>query len=96
MDIQLKPDLLSNLNETNDDKKKPKEVALAFEKIFARQLVQEMTKGLFENDDNSTMMSGGAGLFRKHIVDTLSTELAEQGQLGMGDMVLRYIEQRNG
>lgn len=95
MDIQLKPDLLNRVNDTNGNKK-PEEVALAFEKIFARQLVQEMTKGLFENDDNNTMMTGGAGLYRKYIVDTLSTELAKQGNLGMGDMVLRYIDQKNG
>ncbi|HLR77203.1 MAG TPA: hypothetical protein VK106_06045 [Balneolaceae bacterium] len=94
MNIQHSPDLLKYLSHVAANKKKPEEVAFEFEKIFARQLVQQMTKGLFENDDNNTMMSG-SGLYRKHIVDTLSEELAKQNKLGMGDLVLRYIELRN-
>lgn len=79
-----------------EGKKDKEDVALAFEQIFARQMVQEMTKGLFESDDNKPMMGASNGLYRQHIVDTLAQELAEQQQLGIGEMITRYLDEKNG
>lgn len=70
---------------TVEDKKA--EMAMEFERLFARQLVQEMTKGLFKNDDNQGMMTSGNEMYRTHIVDTLSQALAKQEKLGMSDMI---------
>lgn len=90
MNVQLNPDILSGLN-SDSSKKEKEEAAMAFEKLFARQLVQEMTKGLFEADDNKPMVGAGSGMYRDHIVDTLSHELAKQRKLGMADQITEYI-----
>ncbi len=94
MNIQLNPDTISSLKAAKGPEKK-EEMAIAFEKLFARQLVQEMTKGLFEPDDKQSMMGAGSGIYRDHIVDTLSQELAEQKKLGMADMITRYVDDKN-
>ena len=74
--------------------KKKAEMAMEFERMFARQLVQEMTKGLFKKDDNQGMMTSGNEMYRNHIVDTLSQALAEQEKLGMSDMISKYWDQK--
>lgn len=74
------------------------ETAVEFEKLFARQLVLEMTKGLFSDAAGSGMpMSSGRAMYREQIIDTLAGELAKQQGLGMADMVRRvWDEQING
>ncbi|MDZ7772907.1 MAG: hypothetical protein U5K31_09230 [Balneolaceae bacterium] len=74
---------------------KKEETAMAFEKLFARQLVSQMTEGLFKGSEDS-MMNAGGDVYRDHIVDTLSSELAQQEKLGMSELVRRYWEQRSG
>lgn len=69
---------------------KKKEMAMEFERMFARQLVQEMTKDLFKPADNSSVMTSGNQLYRSHIIDSLSQELAEQNILGMSTKVLKH------
>lgn len=69
--------------------KKKEELGMQFEQMFARQLVQEMTKGLFEQDDKG-MMSSGSSMYRNHIVGTLSKALANEKKLGMADMISKY------
>jgi Rod binding domain-containing protein len=70
------------------------DVAMEFERIFARQLVSEMARGLF---DNGTMgegiMQSGNQLYRDHIIETLSAELAKQEPLGISEMVRRHLSQ---
>lgn len=75
---------------------KKKEMAMEFERLFARQLVQEMTKGLFKNDDKKGMMTSGNEMYRNHIVDTLSQALAEQEKLGMSGMISNYWDRKDG
>lgn len=72
---------------------KKQEVATAFEEIFARQLVREMTKGSFKMDDKNSLMGSG-GLYRTYIVDTLATELAKQHKLGMAELINEYWQRR--
>jgi Rod binding domain-containing protein len=96
MDIQIKA---ANINNTNAPKahhseKKKEKVATAFEKIFARQLIEQMTKGLFKHDDKGIMEAGNS-LYRTHIVDTLAQELASQHKLGIGEMVMNYFNQKS-
>ncbi|PWN05200.1 hypothetical protein [Rhodohalobacter mucosus] len=70
------------------------DVAMEFERIFARQLVSEMAKGLFENSGTGEgVMQSGNQLYRDHIIDTLSSELAKQEPLGISDMVRRHLTQ---
>jgi len=90
MDIQFSPDSFNKTNVQNSPKKREK-VATAFEKIFARELVQTMTKGLFKHDDKGTMLEAGSGINRQHIVNTLSKELAKQHKLGIANMITSYL-----
>lgn len=70
------------------------DVAMEFERIFAQQLVAEMAKGLFENNGTGEgMMQSGNQLYRDHIIDTLSSELAKQEPLGISEMVRRHLTQ---
>ena len=69
------------------------QAAVNFEKIFARQLVKEMTKDSFKMSDNNSMMGGSNNMYRKHITDALAGELAEQRKLGMADLVMQYWNQ---
>ena len=66
------------------------EIATRFEKIFARKLVSELTKESFEMGDNSGPLGRSNNMYRHHIVDSLATELAEQGQLGMAELITKY------
>ena len=91
-DLQKSPQQLLKAGSGVEDKKA--EMAMEFERMFARQLVQEMTKGLFEKDDNQGMMTSGNEMYRNHIVDTLSQALAEQEKLGMSDMISKYWDRK--
>lgn len=90
--MNIKNSELFSSNHLDDKPKsvrKKEEMAFEFEKIFARQLVQEMTKDLFKPDDNSSMMTSGNQLYRSKIVESLSEELAKQEMLGMSEIVLK-------
>lgn len=74
---------------------KKEETAMEFEQLFARQLVSQMTEGLFKGNEDA-MMNASSDVYRDHIVDTLSSELAQQEKLGMAELVRRYWELRDG
>lgn len=69
---------------------------MEFEQLFARQLVGEMTKGLFRQDDNKSLMTAGSGIYRQHVIDTLAGALAAEKKLGMADMISKYWDQKSG
>ena len=70
------------------------EAAQDFEEIFARKLVQEMTKDSFKMGDNNSPMGSSNNLYRKYITDTLAGEIAAQRKLGMAesDMARKILE----
>ncbi len=68
-------------------------VPVEFEKLFARHLVEEMTKGMFEPDEQQPMMQSQS-MYREHITDTLAEHLADQRQLGIADMVEHFWDER--
>ncbi|MEX0773151.1 MAG: hypothetical protein WEB89_06720 [Balneolales bacterium] len=70
------------------------EVAFEFERIFAQQIVQQMTKGLFESADNKGVMQSGGSVYKDQIVETLSKELAKQEPLGVSEMIWNSSNQR--
>ncbi len=78
------------LDDSSEVVQTKKEVALEFEKIFARKIVQEMTKGLFKTSDNNSVMTSGNHLYRSKMIETLSEELAKQEMLGMSENVLKH------
>jgi Rod binding domain-containing protein len=79
-----------NFDTADSNQKRKEEVAMQFEKIFARKLVSEMTKDSFKMGDKNGVMGQSNSLYRHHIVDTLANEIAEQRKLGMADMISAY------
>lgn len=91
MNIERADHLSSNpLDDKSENLQKKEEMALEFEKIFVRKIVQEMTKGLFKTTDNNSMMASGNHLYRSQMVESLSEELAKQEMLGMSEKVLKH------
>ena len=74
-------------------KERKEEVPLEFEKIFARHLVEEMTKEVFDMQEEQPMMQSQS-MYQEHITDTLATHMAEQRSLGIADMVEHFWEDR--
>jgi Rod binding domain-containing protein len=72
--------------ETSGMPDKKAQMATEFERVFALQLVTEMTKGTFKTADNG-IGQAGADLYRSQINETLATELARQGSLGIARML---------
>lgn len=68
---------------------KKSEMAMEFERIFAKHLVEEMTKGSFNMSDN-TIGASSFGLYKDHITETLANEIANQKKLGMSDLVMKH------
>jgi Rod binding domain-containing protein len=64
-----------------------KATADQFEELFARHLVQEMTKNSFQMSDNITGMGASRSLYQEFVTDALSTQLASQRRLGMAEML---------
>jgi Rod binding domain-containing protein len=73
----------------NELGRKLKEASVDFERLFARQLVEEMTKDSFKTADN-TYGSSTSHLYRGKVVESLSDALAESGSLGLGDMLHKH------
>jgi Rod binding domain-containing protein len=91
MDISTTAGVLQNsVNKQTSESAKREEVATNFEKIFARKLVKELTKDSFKMGDNKGMMGQSNNLYRRHIIDTLASEIAKQRKLGMADLVTKY------
>lgn len=80
----------NELNNADNNQTKKEEVATQFEKIFARQLVEEMTKDSFKMGDKKGVMGQSNSMYRHHITDTLASEIAEQRKLGMADLISDY------
>lgn len=72
-----------------------KDTAMEFERIFARHLVEELTKGSFSMDDKQGVGIGSFKMYRDHITDTLANELAKQQKLGMADMLMQHWDIEN-
>ncbi|MEX0769768.1 MAG: hypothetical protein WD035_03490 [Balneolaceae bacterium] len=71
------------------------EIAMEFEQIFARQMVEQMTKNLFQNDNKEGgVLSTGGSFYKDHVVDALSTELAKQEPLGIAEIIRGHLEKR--
>ena len=69
---------------------KKEQAAIDFEEIFARQMVQDLTKDLFAMDDNISGMGQSNNLYREFITNALSSELATQRKLGFADLITEY------
>lgn len=80
----------NQVSQGRSEELKKEQAAIDFEEIFARQLVNEMTKESFKMADNETGMGQSNNLYREFITDALAGELAKQRKLGMADLVSAY------
>lgn len=85
----LRPDFSLKEAEKSKTQTLKEDTAMEFERIFAKHLVEEMTKGSFKMDDNA-IGSGSFGMYRDHITETLANEIANQKKLGMADLVMKH------
>jgi len=92
MDISsIGQSLSGQMEKMTEKQQKKEEVATEFEKIFARQLVSEMTKDSFKMGDKNGVMGQANSMYRYHIINTLSNEIAKQRKLGMADMITKHF-----
>ena len=77
----------NQMNKMSEKQQKKEKVATQFEKIFARKLVSEMTKDSFKMGDKKGVMGQANSMYRYHIINTLSNEIAKQRKLGMADLI---------
>ena len=73
-----------------DNRKSLEDVGKDFELIFAKKLVNEMTKNSFDIGGKDAPMNSGNSMYRHHITDTLAKELANQGSLGLTDLIKEF------
>lgn len=73
-----------------DNRKSLEDVGKEFELIFAKKLVNEMTKNSFDIGGKDAPMNSGNSMYRHHITDTLAKELANQGSLGLADLIKEF------
>ena len=73
-----------------DNRKSLEDLGKDFELIFAKKLVNEMTKNSFDIGGEDAPMNSGNSMYRHHITDTLAKELANQGSLGLADLIKEF------
>ncbi|MDI6402130.1 hypothetical protein QLX67_08995 [Balneolaceae bacterium ANBcel3] len=69
--------------------------AVAFEELFARHLVRELTKDAFDMSDNFSETGQSNALYKEFITEALAGELAKQQKLGMAELVMKYWDRKN-
>lgn len=79
----------NQVGQSRNEELRKEQAANDFEEIFARHLVKEMTKDAFEMKGSGPMGNANS-MYREHITEALSKELASQRKLGMADLVTRY------
>jgi len=75
----------------------PEEAARQFEEILLRQFVQVLTRDLFRESLTGDEAPGWLGSYRDTqrdvLTDVLARHLAEQGRLGIAELLLRQWRQ---
>lgn len=95
MDIStIAQTLQGEVSQNRREEIRKEEVATDFEEIFARKLVNELTKDSFKMDDNNGVLGQSNNLYRRHITETLANEIAKQRKLGMADLISEHWKQR--
>ncbi len=86
------PQLPVSHTQTESAKIKPdtENIAKEFERIFARQMIQQMTKDLFDNSNSKGILKSGSNLYKEQITDVLAVAFAEQEHLGMAEMIRNF------
>jgi len=86
----------NQLDTGKSQEQKKEKTASEFEKLFAKNLVKELTKDSFKMSDNEGVMGHSNNLYREYITNALAGELAAQRKLGMADLITKYWNQTSG
>ncbi len=78
---------------SEEDKKDPRKVGVLFESLFYQMMLKEMRSSKLEE---SPLDSQDSEFYKEMWDNELSVKLAERGELGVADMVAKFIEERNG
>lgn len=78
------------LNESRREELRQEKAAVDVEKIFARHLIQELTKNSFKMGEGDGPFSSTNAVYREFITDALADQLAAEKRLGMAEMISKY------
>jgi Rod binding domain-containing protein len=80
-----------NTRELKDKKLSQQEdVSMEFERIFARQMIEQMTKNMFDNSGSEGILKSGTSMYKEQITDVLADAFAEQEPLKIAQMMRNY------
>jgi Rod binding domain-containing protein len=80
------------LDERQMESLQKENTAIQVEELFARHLVEEMTKNAFKMTEDSAGTGKSNSLYREFVTDALASQLAAQKQLGMADLMMKHWE----
>ncbi|MEX2462892.1 MAG: hypothetical protein WD513_01280 [Balneolaceae bacterium] len=83
----------NTISEDRRDELRKEQAAKDVEKIFAKHLVNEMTKNSFKMSDGINSSGKSDSLYREFITDALAEQLATEQRLGMADLISKYWDQ---
>ncbi|TVQ66300.1 MAG: hypothetical protein EA360_06670 [Balneolaceae bacterium] len=78
------------LTESRREELRQEKAAVDVEKIFARHLIQELTKNTFKMAESDSPFGSSNSVYREFITDALADQLAAEKRLGMADMISKY------
>lgn len=85
----------NQISEERRDEIRKEQAATDIEKIFAKHLVNEMTKNSFKMSDGLQSFGQSDSVYREFITEALAEQLATEKRLGMAEMVSKYWNQNN-
>ena len=85
----------NQVSENRLEELRKEQAATDFEEIFAKHLVNELTKNSFKMTESGAFGQSDS-LYREFITDALASELAAQRRLGMAELVNKYWSQTEG
>jgi Rod binding domain-containing protein len=78
------------LDESQREALQKEKTAIQVEELFARHLVEEMTKNAFKMTEDSAGIGSQSSMYREFVTDALASQLAAQKQLGMADLMVKH------
>ena len=85
----------NSISEERREDLRKEQAATDIEKIFAKHLVNEMTKNSFKMSDGMQSFGQSDSVYREFITEALAEQLATEKRLGMAEMISKYWNQNS-
>ncbi len=85
----------NTVSEERREELRKEQAATDIEKIFAKHLVNEMTRNSFKMSDGMQSFGQSDSVYREFITEALAEQLATEQRLGMAEMISKYWDQNN-